>query len=381
EHEGEIEQMRIEGRGLLDQDVPGHRIQPLAHYGTRGQIDQERAEQGQGDADAAENEVLPGGFDRRGRPVKTHHQDCGERHQLDGDPHQPHVVRQQRQVHGEHERLVHGVIEAQVNGGQPPGFDLMGDVAGTEDAGREGDERGEDDKHHVHVVDDKERAGFGAKEKQRQRSQEREQRSQCVELAGEAIVGKQRQQRRACDRHQQHRVDQQRAQIVHAWPPRKRSSACTSMVSKRSRMRNRKMPTTISAMMIENATLISTTSGMPLAAVAARIRPFSIDMKPMIWLTALRREIIIRRPSRITESEKARSSRVSVPASAVIGSITMIDRATSPMPASMVWPMLPTVSMVRWMPSRTMMRCSATGMTMALTTSAMPAVMYRCGAD
>ena len=59
------------------------------------------------------------------------------------------------------------------------------------------------------------------------------------------------------------------------------------MVSKFSRMRNRKMPMTISAMMMENATLISTTSGMPLAAVAARISPFSIDMKPMIWLTQL----------------------------------------------------------------------------------------------
>ena len=77
----------------------------------------------------------------------------------------------------------------------------------------------------------------------------------------------------------------------------------------------------------------------------------------------------------MTDREKARSSRASVPASAVIGSITRIDRATSPMPPSMVCPIPTTVSIVRWMPSRTMMRWSATGMMMALTTSAMPAVM------
>ena len=151
--------------------------------------------------------------------------------------------------------------------------------------------------------------------------------------------------------------------------------------SKRSRMRNRKIPITISATRIEKATLISTTSGMPLAPVAARISPFSIDMKPITWPTALRRDTIISRPSRITDSAKARSSRASVPASAVIGSMTMIDSATRPMPASMVCPMPTTGSMVRWMPSRTMMRWSTTGITTALTTSAIAAVMYRCGAS
>ena len=63
------------------------------------------------------------------------------------------------------------------------------------------------------------------------------------------------------------------------------------------------MPTTISAIRIEKATLISTTSGMPFAPVAARIRPFSSDMKPTTWLTALLRVTIISRPSRTTEGE------------------------------------------------------------------------------
>ena len=43
----------------------------------------------------------------------------------------------------------------------------------------------------------------------------------------------------------------------------------------------------------EKATLISTTSGMPLAPVAASTRPFSSDMKPITWLTALRRVTMI----------------------------------------------------------------------------------------
>ena len=46
---------------------------------------------------------------------------------------------------------------------------------------------------------------------------------------------------------------------------------------------------TMNATSTENATLISTISGMPRAPAAARIRPFSIDMKPITWVTALRR--------------------------------------------------------------------------------------------
>ena len=51
-------------------------------------------------------------------------------------------------------------------------------------------------------------------------------------------------------------------------------------------------------------------------------------------------------------------------------SITTIDSATSPMPSSIAGPTPTTVSISRWMPSRTMIRCSATGMTIALKTSA-----------
>ena len=74
-------------------------------------------------------------------------------------------------------------------------------------------------------------------------------------------------------------------------------------------MRNTKTANTNSAISTEKATLTSTTSGMPRAPVAARIRPFSIDMKPTTCVTALRRTIIIRKPSRMMASASASSSR------------------------------------------------------------------------
>ncbi len=69
------------------------------------------------------------------------------------------------------------------------------------------------------------------------------------------------------------------------------------------------------------------------------------------------------------------SSRATGSACAVTGSITISDSATSAMPASMVRPMLTTVSISRWMPRRNTMRRSAIGMTMALKPSAIAAVM------
>ena len=68
---------------------------------------------------------------------------------------------------------------------------------------------------------------------------------------------------------------------------------------------------TMKAISTEKATLISTTSGMPLAPVAASTSPFSSDMKPTTRPTALRRVTIISRPSSTTESANARSSRAS----------------------------------------------------------------------
>ena len=98
-------------------------------------------------------------------------------------------------------------------------------------------------------------------------------------------------------------------------------------------------------MRIEKATEISTTNGMPRDPVAARISPFSSDMKPTIWVTALRRVIIISKPSRITARANAKSSRVSTLPS--LGCSSRMESATRARPASIVGPPAITVSTSR----------------------------------
>src|SRR5262249_19226927 len=258
--------------------------------------------------------------------------------------------------------------------------ELMADIAGAEYAGGEADERGEHDEDVVEVIHQQIRGRPRAAEEQRDRGEEGQERCDHIERRRQA-VSRQHHQQRCRQRGNREDGGERFEQTCHPRSPRKRSSACKSTVSKRSRMRNRKMPITMKAIRIEKATLISTTSGMPLAPVAASTSPFSSDMKPTTWLTALRRVTIMRRPSSTTESAKARSSRANGSAAAVTRSITTIDSATNPMPNSMAVPTPTTFSISRWMPSRTMMRCRATGMTMALKTRAMRAVTNRCGAS
>ena len=93
--------------------------------------------------------------------VDADHQHGGQRRQLDRHPHQADIVGDQRQVHGEHQHLIHGVIEAQIGRRQPAGLELVGDIAGAEHAGGEADEGGEHDEDDVEVVDQEIRPGTG----------------------------------------------------------------------------------------------------------------------------------------------------------------------------------------------------------------------------
>src|SRR5215813_1268048 len=184
----------------------------------------------------------------------------------------------------------------------------MGQICRAEYAGGESYESGQSDQKYIEVVDDDEIAAWVLGKKQRTRGAKRQGTGKDVQRSAEPIAGDQRKDR---DRHCRddegclHRLNHGAS----LRSPRNRSSALTSTVSKRSRMRNTKMPNTINAIKMEKATDISTTSGMPLAPVAANTRPFSRDMKPTTWVMALRRVIIISKPSRITASAKARSSR------------------------------------------------------------------------
>ena len=297
---------------LRDQDRPGHRVDAFADHRPRRHVDEDRSEERERDPDAAEDEVFPGRLERLRGAVDADHEHGRQRRELDRDPHQPDAVRHEREVHAEHHRLVHGVVEAQIGRRQPTDLELVRDVAGAEHAGGEADERVEHDEYDIEVVDVEIRPGSRPLEEQQHRRGKRDEAGDDVERAPKArtragrsgwppaAIGTSRTAPSAIE-----------AEEAHRRSPRKRSSACTSTVSKRSRMRNRKMPMTMKAIRIENATLISTTSGMPLAPVAARMRPFSSDMKPTTWLTALRRVTIMRSPSSTTASAKARSSRAS----------------------------------------------------------------------
>ena len=112
----------------------------------------------QSDADAAENEIFPGRFERLMRAIDADHEHGRQRRELDTDPHEAEVVCDECQIHLEHQRLIHGVVEAQVGRRQAADLDFMGNVAGAECAGREADEGVEHDEDDVEIVDVQEQA-------------------------------------------------------------------------------------------------------------------------------------------------------------------------------------------------------------------------------
>ena len=57
-----------------------------------------------------------GGFERLVGAVDADHEHGGQSRQLDGDPHQSDIVGDQREIHREHQRLIHRVIKAHESG-------------------------------------------------------------------------------------------------------------------------------------------------------------------------------------------------------------------------------------------------------------------------
>ena len=105
-------------------------------------------------------------------PIHADHQHGGERGKLDRNPHQPDVVGQERQVHGEQQDLIHRMVEAQIGRCEPPGLQFVTDITGAEDAGREADEAVEHDEDDVEIVDQQIGTWRRSADKQRQRRQQ-----------------------------------------------------------------------------------------------------------------------------------------------------------------------------------------------------------------
>ena len=74
-------------------------VEPRADDRLRREVNQDRAEQRERDADAAENEIFPGGFQRLVRAINADHQHGRQRCEFDRHPHQADIVGDEREVH------------------------------------------------------------------------------------------------------------------------------------------------------------------------------------------------------------------------------------------------------------------------------------------
>jgi hypothetical protein len=166
ENESEIEQGRIEFGGAHNQAGPDHGIGAFAHDRPGGHVDQNGTEQCERYADASQDEIFPSRFERLVGAVDADHQHGSQCRKLDRDPHQPDIVGDQREVHGEHQHLVHRVIEPQKHRREAPDLQLMPYVAGAEHARRESHERGEHDEDVIEIIDVEIRSLTGPMEEQ-----------------------------------------------------------------------------------------------------------------------------------------------------------------------------------------------------------------------
>jgi hypothetical protein len=110
---------------------------PLADHWLGCHVDQDGPKECQSDANAAENKIFPGGLERFMRAVDAHHQHGRQCRHLDCHPHQTDIVGDECEIHGEHQRLIHGVIKAHKGRRQAADFYLVADIARAKHASAE----------------------------------------------------------------------------------------------------------------------------------------------------------------------------------------------------------------------------------------------------
>ena len=187
---------------MPDQYRPHHGVEPFADHRLRRHIDEDRAEQSEADADAGQDKIFPRRLQRFRRAVDADHQHGRQRRHFDRDPHQPHIVGDQREIHSEHQELIHRVIEAEIGGRQPSGLELVVNIARAEHASGEADERVQHDEHDVEIVDHEILAGRRPlHDEQHQRGDQSDERRQHVEPCRQTVSGEHREQRRGRERH------------------------------------------------------------------------------------------------------------------------------------------------------------------------------------
>jgi len=111
-----------------------------------GEVEQNRAQERQGDTDGADDDVLPGRFQRRTGPAVADEECCRHSGGLDRYPHHPDVVRQDRERHrGKEDGDQHAIQVGALAVGVPLG-ELGVDVADA-GPGRQGAHGADDDEH------------------------------------------------------------------------------------------------------------------------------------------------------------------------------------------------------------------------------------------
>ena len=84
---------------------PPERVDLVAEELDVGEVDEDRPEERDRDADRADQEVLVRGLEGGARTLEVHEEDRGEGRALDRDPHEPDVVGGHRKEHREHEQV------------------------------------------------------------------------------------------------------------------------------------------------------------------------------------------------------------------------------------------------------------------------------------
>ena len=92
------------------------------------------------------------------------------------------------------------MIETQIAGRQPPGFDLVADIARAENAGGETDERVEHDEDDIEIVGEEKVIRWRTGMEQRHREGEDEAAEEDVEPRRQAIIGDESEHRGADER-------------------------------------------------------------------------------------------------------------------------------------------------------------------------------------
>ena len=168
----------------------------------RGEVQQDGAKECLCDANAAKDEVFPGGFQAGAGAIERNQQDRGEGCGFHRDPQKAHVVGEQSQQHRGHEELVHGVVEAQAARGQAAVQLLDAHVGAREERGGEAYEGCERDQKDIEgideelVVEDQDRAVTGHAHHQERGGDQRREADGDIQFRRSAFRAEEREQQK-----------------------------------------------------------------------------------------------------------------------------------------------------------------------------------------